>query len=165
MTVWAFLLILAALVMAVVGLLGVFVPGLPGPPLGWLGLLVVYFVCPGQLSLALLLWMLAVTVAVTLLDFIAPGILTKMGGGSKAAARGATIGIFAGMFYLPLGLILGPLLGAFLGEMAHNSSDVANALKVSFMSFISFLLTTGLKLIACLLMLFYMVWAVWQFYA
>jgi len=163
MTTLIIILILLAIVIALVGIAGAVIPALPGPPLCFASLAIAYFTCPGEISTPLLLWMLALTILVTVLDYVAPIILTRMGGGSRPAAWGTTIGIVAGLFFMPWGLLLGPLVGAFLGEMTHNT-DVPKATRVAAMSFISFLLTTGLKLIATLVMTFYVMRAAWMHY-
>ena len=89
-----------------------------------------------------------------MLDYIAPIWLTKLGGGSKQAIWGSTIGVFIGLFFMPVGLIVGPLAGAFVGEFMHEQ-QLGKAIHVALMSFLAFLLTTGLKLVASLLMTFY----------
>ena len=54
--------------------------------------------------------------------------------------------MFLGLFFLPWGIVVGPFLGALIGElMAHTATD--KALKVALMSFLAFMLTTGVKLI------------------
>ncbi len=162
MTILIIILILIAIIVALLGIIGAVVPNMPGPPLCFASMVTAYFTCPGMISTELLLWMLALTIFVTLVDYVAPIILTRMGGGSKNAMWGSTLGIIAGMFFMPWGIILGPLLGAFIGEMLHNS-NFTHATKVATMSFISFLLGTGLKLIASLLMTFYAFAAMWNF--
>jgi len=156
------ILILIAIIMALLGIIGAVVPNMPGPPLCFASMLTAYFTCPGTITTELLLWMLGLTVFVTVLDYVAPIVMTRLGGGSKYAMWGSTIGIFAGLFFMPLGLILGPLIGAFIGEILHNT-DFIRAIKVAAMSFISFLLGTGLKLIVSLLMTFYTFVAMWNF--
>jgi len=160
MSVLVTILVLLAIVVALVGILGAILPALPGPPISWAGLLMVYFAFPGEVSLAVLLWMLALTIVVTVLDYVAPIILTKVGGGSKAATWGSTLGLIAGLFFMPWGLLLGPLVGAFIGEMI-NGAQVGQSMKVAAMSFVSFLLTTGLKLAACLWMAYYTFHPMW----
>lgn len=152
MTALIWILILLAIVISLVGIAGAILPALPGPPMCWIALFMLYFACPGYVTLTVLLGMLALTVVVTVLDYVAPIWLTRFGGGSKEAVWGSTIGLVAGLFFMPVGLIIGPLLGAFLGEMIHDNRDVSKSLKVAAMSFLAFLLTTGLKLIACLMM-------------
>ncbi len=77
-----------------------------------------------------------------------------MGGGSKSAIWGTTIGTFAGLFFMPWGLILGPLAGAFIGEVIKNR-NLLHATKVALMSFVSFVLSTGLKLATSLIITFF----------
>ena len=146
--------ILAAIVLSLTGIFGAIAPAVPGPPLSFGSLLIVYFLCPGSISTSILLLMLALTIGVSILDYIAPIWLTKLGGGSKKAVMGSTIGLFAGLLFMPIGLIVGPLTGAFIGEMMNNSS-LRKSTKVALMSFISFLLTTGLKLIVSGIMTYY----------
>lgn len=150
-----------AIILALIGILGAILPALPGPPLCWASLLLVYFACPGYVSTTLLLVMLALTIIAQVLDYLAPIWMAKAGGGSKAAITGSTVGLLLGLFFMPLGLILGPLVGAFIGEMmsTHNSSL---ALRMALLSFLSFLLSTGFKLILCLVMTFYTMMAVWE---
>ncbi len=79
------------------------------------------------------------------------------------------MGILAGLLFMPAGLILGPLVGAFVGEMLHGSmhggTQVSKSLRVALFSFVSFLLTTGLKLISCLVMAYYSGAAIWHLIA
>ena len=92
-----------AIVCAVVGIIGSVAPALPGPPLAWIGVLLMYLWGgtngDGEtMSLTILLVMLGVTVLVTVLDYIVPAWFTKTTGGSRYASRGAMVGLFLGMF-------------------------------------------------------------------
>ena len=49
---------------------------------------------------------------------------------------------------LPLGILLGPFVGAAIGELCHNREDISKVFLVGFGSFLSFIVGTGLKLIA-----------------
>lgn len=140
------LLITFAVIMALVGVLGAVVPMLPGPPLSFVGLLLMWF-CEGSGVSPTMLWVSGILmVVITILDYVAPIWLTNVGGGSKQGTYGATIGMFLGLFFLPWGIVVGPFLGALIGElMAHTATD--KALKVALMSFLAFMLTTGVKLI------------------
>lgn len=149
-----------AIILALIGILGAILPALPGPPLSWASLLLVYFACPGYVSTTLLLVMLALTIIAQVLDYLAPIWMAKAGGGSKAAITGSTVGLLLGLFFMPLGLILGPLVGAFVGEMMSTHST-SLALRMALLSFLSFLLSSGFKLILCLVMTFYTMAAVW----
>ena len=162
MTVLIIIVLLIAVLLSLTGIVGAIVPALPGPPLSFASLLTVYFTCPGTISTELLIWMLVLTIIVSVLDYVAPIWLTKVGGGSKAAIWGSTLGLIAGLFFMPIGLIVGPLAGAFFGEMTNNSS-LGKATRVALMSFVSFLLTTGAKLVLSALMTFYTLEAVYSF--
>ena len=156
------IIILVAILLSLTGIAGAIMPALPGPPLSFASMLTVYFTCPGTISGRLLCVMLLLTIIVSVLDYVAPIWLTKVGGGSKAAIWGSTLGLIAGLFFMPIGLILGPLAGAFIGEVSNNSS-VGKATRVALMSFISFLLTTGAKLILSALMTYYTMAAIYNF--
>lgn len=140
MTIW----IVLAVIFAVLGIVGSVVPGLPGPPLGWVGLLFVFIA--GKVGGNVLLIWLAVTVAVTALDYIIPAQVTRLAGGHKAASTGALIGLFAGMFLTPVGMVMGTLLGAFLGELLVTDKGLWLAFKAGAGAFVGVLLSTVLKL-------------------
>ena len=125
--------------------------------LAWGGWLLVYFTRDGRVTLTSLLVWGVVLLFLVLLDNFGSTWLTNKVGGSKWGTRGCFIGMLIGMFFFPpLGLIVGPFIGAFLGELISNSTT-GHALKVALWSFISFLMTTGLKLMYCGVLLFYMV--------
>lgn len=140
-------LVLAA-VCALVGLVGAVLPMLPGPPVSYIALWMIWLHDKGSLSSAELWVMGLLMVAVTIIDYVAPIWLAKLGGGSKQSIRGATWGLVVGLFCGPLGLVLGPFVGALIGELVTNVS-FGQALKVALSSFLAFILTTGLKFVYC----------------
>ena len=148
-----------AIVCAVLGVIGSIVPGLPGPPLSWVGLLLVFFAgnrgdCESVSSTFLLVW-LGITTIVTILDYVVPAWFAQKTGGHKEASWGAIIGLFAGIFLTPVGMLLGALIGAFVGEFFFARQDAANSAKAAFGAFLGFVFGTGIKLIASGIMLFY----------
>ena len=150
-----------AIVLGVLGIVGSIVPALPGPPLGWLGLLLV-FIDKGTDAVsvaALVIWAIVV-VAISILDYVVPSAMTKAAGGHKAASAGAAIGLFAGIFLTPIGMIAGSLLGAFLGELLVEKSDVPAAVRASLGAFVGFIVGTFGKVIVCLLLLWQVISAV-----
>lgn len=151
------LLIILALVFGIVGLLGAVLPALPGAPLSYVGLLLL-LPCDGADISSATLWVTAIFLAiVSVLDYIAPVWLTNLSGGGKQATRGSMAGLIAGLFFFPpIGLIVGPFVGAFIGELMEGSSK-GKALKVALMSFVGFLLTTGIKIIYSGVLLFMIV--------
>ena len=150
-----------ALVLGVVGIVGSIVPGLPGPPLSWVGLLLLYLWGGGtdgagnEMSLTFLLIWLAVTIGITIMDYVVPAYFTKLTGGSKAGGWGAIIGLFAGLVFPPVGMIVGSLIGAFAAELVFARKDTVTSLKSALGAFLGFIFGTGAKLIASGLMLFY----------
>ena len=145
-------LIVFAVLLAIAGIIGSVVPGIPGPPLSWIGMLLVYFADKAgdptdPMSATVLLVWLAVTVIVTVLDYVIPIEATRVAGGHKAASTGAVLGLVAGLLVPPLGIIAGSLLGAFLGELLVTDKGVWAAFKAGAGAFLGFILGTGLKLV------------------
>jgi hypothetical protein len=155
------LIIILAIVAGLVGILGSILPGLPGPPISWVGLLLLYIWGSGtngageEMTTTFLLVWLAITIAVTLVDYIVPAYFTRLTGGSKTAGRGAIVGLILGMIYPPVGIILGTLLGAFLAELIFDGKDGWASAKSAFGALMGFLFGTGIKLIASALMMYY----------
>lgn len=135
-------------IFAIIGLVGAIVPALPGPPLSYITLWMMWLYNRDEVSTATLVVMGILMILITILDYVAPVWLTKFGKGTKAGIRGATAGLIIGFFFGPLGLIFGPFIGALVGELLVNT-PFATAIKVALMSFLAFLLTTALKVIYC----------------
>ena len=154
--------ILAVLV-GVIGIIGSILPALPGPHLTWVGMLLLYLWggtnrAGENMSLTLLLIMFGATVVVSILDYIVPLYFTKLTGGTKYAGRGAMAGLVFGLFVVPpVGMILGSFLGAFLAELYYARKSTGDALKSAFGSFLGFLAGTGLKLVLCGVMMYYII--------
>ena len=153
------LIIILAIAAGIIGLAGSILPGLPGPPVRGVGMLLLYLWGSGanadglpMSTIALVVWGVVVVV-VSVIDYVVPMYFTKLTGGSKYAGRGAMIGLFAGILLTPVGMILGSFLGAFIAELSWAKKDAASALKAAFGSFLGFMLGTGIKTIAaCLIM-------------
>jgi uncharacterized protein len=112
---------LLAAFMVLVGVLGSVLPGLPGVPLVYGGLLMAAwaddFQRVGWIVLALLGLM---TLASFAIDFVATSLGAKRVGATKLAIVGAMLGTLAGLFLGLPGLILGPFLGAVAGELVSH---------------------------------------------
>ena len=145
-----------AVILGIVGLVGCVLPVIPGPPLSWLGLLLVFLTGPEGMTTTFLIVWLVITVVVTVLDYVAPAWITTKTGGSKAAGRGSFVGLILGLlFFPPWGMILGSFLGALLAEVIFEGRNVTDSVAPAFGSFLGFLLSTGLKMTASGVMLFY----------
>ena len=161
-------LVVLAFLLLLTGLLGTVVPIIPGPPLSYIGLLLLQWSGYGGFSITFLLLWAGLTVAVMVMDYFLPAIMTKKFGGSRFAVIGSVLGLIIGMiFFAPIGMIIGSFLGAFAGEMINqrlrrrSTSDTDNspikALKVALGAFLAFIMGTGAKLIICMLMIYYAV--------
>lgn len=154
-----FVLTFVAVILTIIGIVGSILPALPGPPFSWAALVIVYFTCPSAVSLPLVIVTGVLTLLAAIVDYVAPIYVTKWGGGSRQAIIGSSIGVIVGLFFMPLGLIFGPLVGSFVGEMmATNRSEVA--FRVAILSFVSFLVTSGIKLLLAVVMTYYVLVAV-----
>jgi uncharacterized protein YqgC (DUF456 family) len=87
-------LALLALLFTVVGIIGCIVPALPGVILSYAGLLCSWFTSYSTIGTAALWIWLAVTVAVSVIDYYLPAWMTRRFGGSRSGAIGATVGVF-----------------------------------------------------------------------
>jgi uncharacterized protein YqgC (DUF456 family) len=142
------------------GLIGCLLPFLPGPPLSFVALLIMQLRSDPPFT-AKFLWIWAgITVVVSILDYVIPLYGTRRFGGTSYGIWGCTIGLIVGLFFPPLGLIIGPFAGAFVGELVGNS-NTDQALKAAWGSFVGFLFGTLLKLVACLVMFYYLITSSW----
>ena len=102
----------------IAGILGSFLPVLPGPGLSLIGLVLLYFTNAVPMNY----WMLGVcsviTIVISILDYVIPAKGTKRFGGSTYGIWGTNIGLVVGIFApIPFGFIIGPFVGAFVGEL------------------------------------------------
>lgn len=166
-----YLLLALGIVLILVGFAGSILPGLPGPPLSYLALILLHMTRFAQFSTGMLVgWALAVIV-VSVLDYVVPVWGTRQFGGTKAGVRGSTVGLILGVILLPMlgvvigpfgivGILGGPFLGAWIGELSAGQES-GQALRAAFGSFIGFLAGTFMKLAVCLIMAFLFFKAVW----
>lgn len=158
------LLIFLGSIFMILGLIGAFLPVLPGPITGWVGLLLLHLTKAVPQDWTFLGITLAIAVVVWFLDYVIPALGTKKFGGSKYGVYGTTIGLLIGLFFFPpFGIIIGPFAGAFIGELMFDSNDSKRALKAAFGSFIGFLFSTGLKFITGLIYLGLFISIAWEY--
>ncbi|MEC8739369.1 MAG: DUF456 domain-containing protein [Bacteroidota bacterium] len=136
------------------GLIGSFIPVIPGPPFSFFGLLCLKFhsEIKEEITSEWLIVYGIIMLLISILDYALPIWGTKRFGGTKAGQRGSTFGLLLVVFLgvgIPilgiLGVILAPFLGAVLGELIAGQSS-NTALKSGFGSFLGFLSGTVLKL-------------------
>ena len=128
------------------GIIGSFLPILPGPLTGWIGLLVLHLTKAVSMNWTFLGITLAIALLIWILDYFIPAIGTKRFGGSKYGVYGTTIGLIIGIFIpVPFGILIGAFFGALLGELMFDSRDTKRAVKASFGAFLGFLASTTIK--------------------
>jgi uncharacterized protein YqgC (DUF456 family) len=143
---WAVLSVLCVLA----GFAGCILPVLPGPPLSYVGFLIVWAARGFEARSfgSVTPWvLLAVTLFVTVLDVFAPMIGAKRYGSSKWGVWGSVVGLLVGMIWFPpFGMILGTFLGALLGELAKGQTT-RRSMRAAWGVFVGTMLGIGLKLV------------------
>lgn len=154
----AILLAIFAFLLLLLGLAGSVIPVLPGPPLSYVGLLLLQWSGYGQFTAGFLCFWAIITIIMVFADYFLPVLMTRRFGGSRLATFGSICGLLVGLFFFPpVGLIIGPFLGALAGELLHNRTNSAKAFKVAFGAFLAFFFGMGTKLIVTAVMMFYAV--------
>ncbi|MFC5048161.1 DUF456 domain-containing protein [Aquimarina hainanensis] len=147
-------LVIIGLLLCFLGVVGSFLPVLPGPLTSWIGLLLIHLTKTIEEDWTFLGITLGVAVLVWGLDYIVPALGTKKFGGTKYGVIGSSLGLIVGILFLgPLGIIIGPFAGAFIGELIKDSSDSSRALKAALGSFIGFLAGTFVKFVVAIVFL------------
>ena len=147
-----FLIIVAAIFM-IIGILGSFLPILPGPLTSWLGLLIFHCTDAVPMNWTFLIITLVIAIFIWFLDYIIPAMGTKKFGGSRAGIIGTSVGLIVGLIApIPFGVIIGPFIGALIGELI-NKSEFDKAVKAAFGSFLGFIASTFIKFIVTIIYL------------
>lgn len=139
-------LVIIGFLLVLLGIIGSFLPVLPGPLTGWFGLLVLHFTSVIPMNWTFLSITLAIAILIWILDYIIPALGTKRFGGSTYGVYGTTIGLIVGLFSpIPFGILIGAFMGAFIGELLYDKSDKNRAFKASVGSFIGLLASATIK--------------------
>ncbi|MEJ1223209.1 DUF456 domain-containing protein [Sediminicola sp. 1XM1-17] len=158
-------LVFLGFILMITGILGSFLPVLPGPPISWIGLLLLHYTKAIPMDWVLLGITLIIALVVLALDYIIPVMGTKKFGGSKAGMIGTTIGLLVSLVFPILGIfgiIIWPFVGALVGELI-NRADHKSALKSAFGSFLGFLTGTFIKFVVATVFLGLYLSKVWDY--
>ena len=149
-------LTILGLLLALAGFMGCVLPIIPGPPLSFLALIILSFAKNWEpFSPTFLIVMAVVTILVIVLDYVVPASGAKKYGASKLAVWGSIIGMLIGVFFFPpLGIFIGGFIGALAGELL-TTKKAKKALRAGWGVFIGIILSTGIKLAFCGIMLFF----------
>ncbi|WP_299059708.1 DUF456 domain-containing protein [uncultured Polaribacter sp.] len=139
-------LLLLGFVFVCLGIIGSFLPVLPGPLTSWIGLLLLHTTKIVPMDWTFLGITLGVAILIMILDYLIPAMGTKRFGGTKYGVYGTTIGLIVGLLSpIPFGMLLGAFFGAFIGELIYDGKDTNRALKASFGAFLGFLASATIK--------------------
>lgn len=111
-----------AIALIAVGVVGTFVPVLPGAAILFGGMLlgawIDHFQRVGWITLTILG---ALMVLIFVVDFVAALLGAKRVGASRLALVGALIGTIVGLFFGIVGILIGPFVGAAIGELLASA--------------------------------------------
>lgn len=145
---------LIVILLLFIGLLGTFLPILPGLLLSILGLLLFKFGTNNQMPM-IYVWIFGIlTFASLILNYIIPARTNRKYGGTKYGSIGSFVGTILGLLIPnPLGFLIGMLLGVFVGELLHDFKDKKKAINSVKGAFIGFIYGTGFSFMIGLAML------------
>ena len=157
------ILLVLGLILCLIGILGSFLPIIPGPVSSWLGILLLYSTSTVEFNLNFILITFTVAISVGFLDYIIPILGVKKLGGTRSGQIGTIIGLILCLILLgPIGIIIGPFLGALLGEMSTNKS-FQDSIKPAFGSFIGVIAGSIFKFLISLSFLFFYIDIFWGY--
>jgi len=141
------LLWVLSLMLVGVGMAGTLIPGLPGTPLVFAGLLLTAWADGFQNVGAGTIILLAVMTALAFgVDFISSSLGAKRAGASREAVIGAALGTLVGIFFGFLGIVFGPFIGAVIGEfLARRNLEQAG--RAGAATWLGFIFGIGVKLV------------------
>lgn len=158
------LVIVIAVILLITGILGTFLPVLPGLLLSFCGLLILKYGTSSDLNM-IWIWIFgALTIVSAVLDYVIPAKATKKYGGTRYGSIGSIIGTLIGFFFIPIpfGFLIGMFGGVFIGELLHDSKDKKKAFNSMRGAFIGFLYGTGFNLVVALAMLLVVVFNIFK---
>lgn len=149
------LIVLISIILLIAGIVGTFLPVLPGLLLSICGLLIYKFGTDTPLSM-IYVWIFVILTALSVvLNYVIPARTNRKYGGTRWGSIGSVIGTLVGMFFIPLpfGFLIGMFAGVFIGELLHDVNDKKKAWNSTKGAFIGFLYGTGFNFIVGLAML------------
>ncbi|MDT3925424.1 MULTISPECIES: DUF456 domain-containing protein [Staphylococcus] len=150
MTVILWLCIIAAFVLAFIGLIK---PIIPSVLVLWVGFLIYQFGFHNDnLSWVFYVSMILFTVFILVADFIMNKYFVNKFGGSKLSELVALVGVIVGCFvFPPFGIIIVPFVAVLVVEMIQEP-NLTKALKASFGSVVAFLASSVAQAIIMIIM-------------
>ena len=140
----SFLLILSV-ILIITGLIGSFIPIIPGPITSWFGLFTLSQIQNFPNNNTLLITTFVIGITIFILDYFIPIIGSKYFGGSKYGIIGTSIGLLIGLISpVPFGIIIGAFLGALIGEILEGK-QLSEGIKPAMGSLIGIITSSIIK--------------------
>jgi uncharacterized protein YqgC (DUF456 family) len=151
-------LITLGLILCIAGFVGCLVPIVPGPPLSYAGLIVLSLAKHWEpFSSTFLSVMAGLMLLAVALDYAVPALGARRYGASKLGVLGAALGMILGLLvFPPFGMLLGGIAGAVVGELLAGQKS-REAFLAGWGLFLGSMVSIGLKLSLCAVMLFFYV--------
>ena len=157
------LLIILSFSLILLGAIGVIFPFLPGVVLGWPGILSFGFVNNSFfIDAKMISIFLGFTLLTLILDLAVPAIGAKKYDASRYGIAGSFLGLLFGVsLFGPFGIVIGPFVGALAGEMIKGR-DPEEAMQSAKGTLIGFLAGSAIKLSLILVMLGFLIFAIYK---
>ena len=145
---------IVCIILLILGILGTFIPVLPGLLLSLAGVLIYKFGTDAPLSMVYVWIFVFLTIMSVILNYVIPARTNRKYGGTRWGSVGSVVGTIAGLLFIPIpfGFLIGMFLGVFIGELLHDASDKKKAWNSTKGAFIGFLYGTGFNFIVGLSM-------------
>lgn len=146
---------IVSIILLVLGIIGTFLPVLPGLLLSLGGLLIYKFGTDAPISMIYIWIFVFLTILSMILNYVIPARTNRKYGGTRWGSLGSVIGTIAGMLFIPVpfGFLIGMFLGVFIGELLHDATDKKKAWNSTKGAMIGFLYGTGFNFIVGVAML------------
>lgn len=155
-------LLLISFLLIITGIIGSFLPVIPGPLTSWLGLFSISYINDFDVSNLLLIITLILAIIIFIVDYFMPIIGSKLLGGTKYGVIGTTIGLIIGLLSpIPFGLLIGAFLGALTGEIIAGK-NINEAIKPALGSIIGVISSSGIKFITSFTYMGIYFWILWS---
>ena len=157
------LLIIISAVLIILGIIGSFMPILPGPLTSWFGLFIVNLISSVEIDNTLLIITFIIAATIFILDSLIPIYGSKYFGATKYGIIGASIGLVIGIIIpIPFGILIGPILGALIGELLFNN-DLKKSIKSSIGVLIGFVASSFIKFVTSIVYLMIYIIQLWEY--
>ena len=157
------LLIIISTVLIILGIIGSFMPILPGPLTSWLGLFILNLISSVEIDNTLLIITFIIATTIFILDSLIPIYGSKYFGATKYGIIGASIGLVIGIIApIPFGILIGPILGALIGELLFNN-DLKKSIKSSIGVLIGFVASSFIKFVTSIVYLMIYIIQLWEY--